>query len=175
MNPGNFLRRIASLLRRKPAMLGTPPSSRPMWHDAAEHAADFSKRYAEPMNYLVEARMMELGIDPRHMGASDIDHGIRHAAFQPFERTGGGNGPGGRLTVDSGVFNPDLHADLGPRVSSRWAKSRLRDRVDAIIAHEHAEFRGATHDEAVARSADTELPISDGARRLLRAIGGRTR
>ena len=33
-----------------------------MWHDPAEHARDFAERYAEPMNYHVENRMMELGI-----------------------------------------------------------------------------------------------------------------
>ena len=43
-------------------MIGTPPSKRPMWHDPAEHARDFAERYAEPMNYHVENRMMELGI-----------------------------------------------------------------------------------------------------------------
>ena len=43
-------------------MTGTPPSERPIWHDPAEHARDFAERYAEPMNYHVENRMMELGI-----------------------------------------------------------------------------------------------------------------
>jgi hypothetical protein len=47
---------------RNPAMIGTPPSERLMWHDPAEHARDFAERYAEPMNYHVENRMMELGI-----------------------------------------------------------------------------------------------------------------
>jgi hypothetical protein len=41
-------RRIASLFRRKPGMIGTPPSQRPMWHDPAAHARDFAERYAEP-------------------------------------------------------------------------------------------------------------------------------
>jgi hypothetical protein len=127
------------------------------------------------MDCLVSERMLDLGIAPKHIGSSDLTHGIRHAAVNPFERTGGGNGPGGRLTVDSGVFNPDLHADLGKEVSSRWAKSRLRHRVDAIIAHDHTEFLGASHAEAVKRAADTELPISASARRLVRVIGGRSR
>ena len=35
-----------------------------MWHDPAGHARDFAERYAEPLNYHVENRMMELGIDP---------------------------------------------------------------------------------------------------------------
>ena len=66
---------------RKPAMIGTPPSARPLWHDPAAHARDFAERYAEPMNYHVENRMMELGIDPLKIGVGDPEHGIRHAAF----------------------------------------------------------------------------------------------
>jgi hypothetical protein len=49
---------------RQPAMIGTPPSARPMWHDPAAHARDFAERYAEPMDYAVSQRMTELGISP---------------------------------------------------------------------------------------------------------------
>jgi hypothetical protein len=37
-------------------MIGTPPSARPMWHDPAAHAIDFSKRYAEPLDQYVTVR-----------------------------------------------------------------------------------------------------------------------
>src|SRR3954454_1291857 len=44
-----------------PAMIGTPPSRRSMWHDPAQHARDFAERYAEPMNYhATEARSERL-------------------------------------------------------------------------------------------------------------------
>jgi hypothetical protein len=47
---------------------------------------------------------------------------------------------------------------------------RLRDRIDATIAHEYEELpAGAKHAEAVKAAAKTELPISDEARRLNRA------
>ena len=61
MNP---FRRFLSIFRREPpAMIGVPPSRRPaIPTDAAEHALDFSHRYAKLMNYHVENRMMELGI-----------------------------------------------------------------------------------------------------------------
>ncbi len=52
-----------------PAMIGLPPSKRSMWHDSVEHAKDFAERYAEPMNYHVENRMMELGIPTDRIGA----------------------------------------------------------------------------------------------------------
>jgi hypothetical protein len=167
---------LTAKLRPQPAaMIGVPPSARQVSADPAWHALDFAQRYADPMDYLVSQRMLELGIHPDHIRSSDLTHGIRHAAFNPFERTGGGNGPGGRLTVDSGIFNTDLHSDLGKEVSSAWAKSRLRDRMDAIIAHEYSGFLGASHAEAEARAADTDLPITTRARRLLRVIGGRSR
>ena len=51
-------------------MVGVPPSRRPaIPTDAAEHALDFSHRYAELMNYHVENRMMELGIPTDQIGA----------------------------------------------------------------------------------------------------------
>ena len=93
-----------------------------------------------------------------------------HSAFMPHKRTGGGNVPGRRLTVDSGVFNPELFKESRPRVSSSWAKSRLRDRLDAIIAHEHTEAASGGHLDAIRDSADTRLPIREAARRLLRII-----
>ena len=60
----------AGLVRHEPSpgMIGTPPSARPMWSDPAQHACDFSERYAEPINIEVESRMMELGIDPLKIG-----------------------------------------------------------------------------------------------------------
>jgi hypothetical protein len=36
--------RLIRDLFRKPAMIGTPPSWRPTWHDPAKHARDFAER-----------------------------------------------------------------------------------------------------------------------------------
>jgi hypothetical protein len=48
---------------------------------------------------------------------------------------------------------------------------RLKDRNDAIIAPEYEELRaGGNHAEALKSAARTELPISDEARRLRRAM-----
>jgi hypothetical protein len=60
-------------------------------------------------------------------------------------------------------------------VSSIWGKARLRDRCDAVIAHEYHEGQGVSHSEAERRAADTELRITDGARRILRAMAERER
>ena len=61
--------RLGRAREAMPAMTGTPPSERPIWHDPAEHARDFAERYADPMNYHVENRMMELGIPADRIGA----------------------------------------------------------------------------------------------------------
>jgi len=63
-----------------------------------------------------------------------------------------------------------LAPELGPEVTILWEKSSLRDRIDAIIAHEHHESLGLSHPEAVAQAPHTPLLIREGARRILRAI-----
>jgi len=62
-----------------------------------------------------------------------------------------------------------------PGVRQVRAKSRLRDRIDAIIAHEDAESLTGDHDLAEAMAPDTTLPITNGARHILRAIRGKPR
>ena len=133
----------------------------------ADHAEDFSRRYAREMDYLIGDRMAELGIPTDRIGSRLPGEG--HATYLPQERSGGGNDPAGGLTLDSGVFNPEL---LGTLPGNReWAKARLRDRVDAAIAHEHEEAgRGGSHVESLKHAPDTELPISEGGRHILRAM-----
>jgi hypothetical protein len=81
--------------------------------------------------------------------------------------TTGGNKTTG-VSVDSGVLNPELLK--GHKGSRIWPKMRLKDRIDAIIAHEYEEIQaGGKHAEALKAAAKTELPISEKARRLNRA------
>ena len=71
--------------------------------------------------------------------------------------------------MDSGILNPALNADeIGPEAARVWEKSRIRDRIKAIIAHEDLESQGVPHDEVVQRVPETDLPIGDNARRILR-------
>jgi hypothetical protein len=46
---------------------------------------------------------------------------------------------------------------------------------DAVIAHELAESQTGTHDGAEALAAERELSVSEGTRRILRAMVGRLR
>jgi len=151
-------------------MTGPNPSALAIPTDAADHAADFASRYAEPMDYLVSQRMFDLGIAIGQIGTSDVEHGIVHASFMPHDRIGGSNGAGGRLTVNSGVFNPELLAG-GPG-ELEWAAARLRDRLDAVTAHEYEEATHGSQVAALERGPDTGLPIREGARSLLWAMRG---
>ncbi len=80
--------------------------------------------------------------------------------------------PGRRLIVDSGVFNLELMTNH-PGAGQVWARSRLRDRIDAIITHEDAESLTGDHNLAEAMAPDTALPITEGARHILRTIRGK--
>lgn len=139
--------------------------------DSADHAEDFSHRYAEPLDWLAGIRMEELGIPSNRIGSNDHDHGLEGRAFNPYERTGGGNGPGGQINVDSGIFNPELMTEpYDSNTAALWRKSRLRDRMDAIIAHEISEADHGLHEAALREAPKTEMPISDRAREILVAM-----
>ena len=102
----------------------------------------------------------------RHPGSSDRPAGLRRwRAFDPYTKTGGSNTTG---IVNSGVLNPEsLKGKKGGRI---WPKMRLKDRIDAIIAHEYEELRaGGKHADALKAAATTDLAISDEARRVNRA------
>ena len=103
--------------------------------------------------------MEELGIPKDKIGASDREHGIVWCAFNPHDRDGRNITTG--VTINSGVLNPDLlKGKKGGRI---WPKARLRDRIDAIIAHEYEKDRHGTHEAALKAAAKTELPVTDGA------------
>ena len=115
--------------------------------------------------------MRQLGIPDHQIGAPDYQRGSVRRVFLADEAIGGSYGTGRRLFVDSGVLNPKLNAEvIGSEASKVWTKARLRDRIEAVIVHEHLEAQGIPHDEVVERAADTNLPISENARHILRSI-----
>jgi hypothetical protein len=59
--------------------------------------------------FLVENRMMELGIDPLKIRVGEPEHGIRHAAFIPHKVDRGGNTPDRKLNL----FPPDVPSPQG--------------------------------------------------------------
>ncbi len=149
-------------------MTGLPPSAhggRPA--DIAAHASQVAQEWEDVGERYVRRRMKELGIPNEMIGEPTYGGDGRWRAFNPHGRQGGANTTG--AAVDSGVLNPELlRGKKGNRI---WPKMRVKDRIDAIIAHEYEELRaGGRHTEALKAAAKTELPISDEARRLNRAM-----
>ena len=141
-------RRWAAKLRQKPTEAVLPPvqlgrrlaKPEPIPAVPAEHAVQFAQDWYDRLEFHSRRRMRELGIAEHRIGAYDIDYDFRHAAFFPQEQTGGSNSPGARLNLNSGILDPELLAPkLAVEVATLWAKGRLRDRMDAIIAHEDIE------------------------------------
>ncbi len=170
------LKGIAAKLRRDkpPAMVGLPPSARGLTGRPANpalHAKEVAREWEDVAESYIQERMRQLGIPDHQIGAPDYQRGSVRRVFLPDEAIGGSYGTGRRLFVDSGVLNPKLNAEvIGSEASKVWAKARLRDRIEAVIVHEHLEAQGIPHDEVVERAADTNLPISENARRILRSI-----
>lgn len=149
-----------------PGMTGTPPSRRRPT-DPVRHAVQTAREWEDVAESYVRRRMRELDVPEGKIGAADPYRRKPWHTFDP-EGTVGGNITTG-ITVNSGVLNPELlKGGKGGRI---WPKARLRDRIDAIIAHEYEEDRHSTHEAALKAAPKTELPITDGARRILRAMG----
>ncbi len=138
--------------------------------DPADHATEFSLAWADVLDRYAAERMEELGLPPDRIGSSDHRHGIAWCAFNPYEQVGGSVDPSGRINLDSGLLNPDLMLPLGAQAGEAFRKAPLRARMDAGIAHEYEEGNGHSHDEAIDRAPETDLPISPAARELAREI-----
>jgi hypothetical protein len=140
--------------------------------DPAEHATDFSQRYADDLEIATGEVMLRLGLSNDEMGLRDPSRRLEHHTFFPNERTCGGVSPLGQINVDSGVMNPQvMDAIYGEACGEIWRKTRLRDRLQAIIAHEKAEKEyDGDHELALIAAAETKLPISHAARELLHAM-----
>jgi hypothetical protein len=165
---------VKHLFRHQPpAMIGTPPSQRPTWHDPAAHARDFAERYATELDYAVSQRMIELGIPDDRIGTRNFGFGPHRLAFQPLGVDGGHIESHGEILVDSGLLNDELLTDkYGQKAAAVFRDSSLRHRLDAIIAHEYEEHRnGMNHEAALKVARDTKLPISSRARRILEEMG----
>jgi hypothetical protein len=159
-----------------PAMIGLPPSARGLIDrppgNAADHAEDFSRRYAEALDIVAGQAMMDLGVPDDNMGARDPDRNRERHSFFPSDRTGGSVSPAGQITLDSGLMNPDLLAvGYDEATQEIWRRTRIGDRAQAIVVHELAEHEyGGDHELALIAGPETELPISHTARELLKQM-----
>jgi hypothetical protein len=141
--------------------------------DPAEHAQDFSRRYADDLDIVAGQAMLDLGLTNHQMGARDPDRMSEHHCLFPEDREGGTVSVAGLVTLDPGLMNPDLLTqNYDEATRKHWQRTRIGDRAQAIIAHELAEAE-YNHDHELAWLAgpDTKLPISREARELLRQMG----
>ncbi len=150
-------------------MIGLPPSARGRTGRPkiiADHARAVAQEWEDVGERYVRRRMKELGIPDHQIGQPDYGGDGTWRAFDPYTKTGGTNTTG--AVVNSGMLNPELlKGRKGGRIGP---KMRLKDRIDAIIAHEYEELRvGGVDAEALLAAAKTKLHISDEARRLNRA------
>jgi hypothetical protein len=157
----------------EPGMIGPSPSERGLPavpSDPAEHAVDFSRRYAEDLEIATGQVMLDLGLSAHEMGLRDPHRNLEHHAFFPDEGDGGGVSHAGQINLDSGVMNPSvMDGPYGEECGRLWRKSKLRDRMQAIIAHERAEWEhNGDHELALIAAPETDLPISKRAKEILR-------
>jgi hypothetical protein len=138
--------------------------------DPAAHAAEFAARNVDAFEAIIQQRMRDVGVPDRLIGDMPLGGGTRRA-FHPQAEDGGGVTVGSGINVDSGVLNPNLLGDPTATVAARlWSRARLRDRIDAVIAHEYEECVRGTDLAARQHAPTTTLRISDEARAILRAM-----
>jgi hypothetical protein len=135
--------------------------------------ADFADRYQEPLCRSIGNRMLAVGVPEEMIGVEWW--GVERGAFVRYHppqfggniRVGTNGKPG--INVDPAVF--DANAPPMGGLDS-WRSASLRDRIDAVIAHEYTEVlapRGVDfHLHAVREAENTSLGISDRARQILR-------
>ena len=163
-----------SRLTASPAEVHRLQPAVPVAADPAVHARQFAADWADHLEAYARQRMRGVGVPEHYIGTVDIDNRIERRAFFPHQSSGGRNIHRRGINLDSGVLNPtllDVFPD--PEVRSEWAHARLRDRADAVIAHEFEEATGAKphdHPRAVRKAPQTRLGISAGARWLLVTI-----
>ena len=134
--------------------------------DIADHAQDFAHRYERELDQYAAIRMGELGIPKRLHGTRDFEGDGTWKAFIARDRQGGSLLEG--IAVNSGCLNPELLK--GKPGSRTFARARLKDRIDAIIAHEYEKDRTGSHAGALTAGPKTELTVSEEARRILKAM-----
>ena len=135
--------------------------------------ADFANRYQEPLSRAIGNRMRKVGVPDVMIGVEwwGVDRGpfVRYdpPRFGSNIRVGTNGKPG--INVDPAVFDANA-PPMG--CLETWRSASLRDRIDAVIAHEYTEVlapRGVNfHLHALEEAENTSLGISEVARRILR-------
>jgi len=143
-----------------------------------------SIQYEAAFNRAIGKRMKQLGVPDESIGIQKWP-GVNETPFTQFPSTQvGGNRnprifPGLRgIALDHGIL--DENHPMMKNVPS-WARSAVKDRIDAAIVHEHIESKLKpprylsgiaaakwAHEQAIRLAPNTKLPITDRARAILR-------
>jgi hypothetical protein len=147
----------------------------PVVYQLPADIADFANRYQESLNRAIANRMRQVGVPEEMIGINwwGVDQGA-FVRYHPPQLGGnirlGSNGKPG-INVDPAVF--DANAPKMGRLSS-WKFGSLRDRIDAVIAHEYTEVLAPQgvdfHIHALKNAENTPLRVSDQARQMLREL-----
>jgi hypothetical protein len=135
--------------------------------------ADFANRYQVSVSRAIGNRMRQVGVPEEMIGVEwwGVDTGP-FVRYHPPQlggnvRLGSSGKPG--INVDPAVFDADA-PKMGNLLS--WRSAKLRDRIDAVIAHEYTEAlappRVDFHLHALKNAENTALKISARARQILR-------
>jgi hypothetical protein len=135
--------------------------------------ADFADRYQEPLSRAIGDRMRQIGVPDEMIGVEwwGVDPGP-FVRYHPPQLGGnvrvGLNGKPG-INVDPAIFDANA-----PKIGNlpSWKSARLRDRIDAVVAHEYTEVLAPQgvdwHIHALRNAENTPLRVSDKARQILR-------
>jgi hypothetical protein len=135
--------------------------------------ADFADRYQDPLSQAIGNRMRQVGVPAEMIGVEwwGVEKGP-FVRYQPPQLGGnirvGLNGKPG-INVDPAVFDANV-----PKMGNlpSWKSASLRDRIDAVIAHEYTEALAPQgvdfHMHALKSAENTPLKISGRARQILK-------
>jgi hypothetical protein len=134
---------------------------------------DFANRYQDALSRAIGNRMRQVGVPDEMIGVEwwGVDRGP-FVRYHPPQLGGniraGLNGKPG-INVDPAVFDANA-----PRVGNlpSWKSASLRDRIDAVIAHEYTEALAPPgvdfHIHALKNAENTSLTITSRARQILK-------
>jgi hypothetical protein len=140
----------------------------------------YAKEWERQLDQVIALRMRTVGVPEAMIGIKGMPYEDPGAFVCTHAIGGSNNNIPGRGIVGSG---PGINVDLAVldarctymRAVKSWESAGLKDRVDAVIAHEYTEVLsgglapGLTpHLHAIKAAPETELMISERAREILR-------
>ncbi|MEU4643668.1 SpvB/TcaC N-terminal domain-containing protein [Micromonospora sp. NPDC023814] len=123
----------------------------------------------EPMPHDVEAAvrktMQKLEIPTRNQGS--LRAGKKGLVYERHDNMGIGRNSRKGISIDAGILRN------WPTDWAEWNAASLETRIEAVLQHEWYEFKGASHEEAIAmghRGEFTLRNLSEEAKQLLRSM-----